>query len=306
MMMLPGFDPNQIKDLDRARDAIGMLLNLVEELKQENDALREDVQQLRDEVNRLKGEQGKPKIKPGKKTEGSDHSSEKERRQSKKRRRRRKINRIKIDREEKLKVERSQLPEDAKFKGYEAVTIQDLVIKTDNVRFLKEKYYSPSLHKTYLASLPAGYKGEFGPGIRSLVITLYYAAEMTEPKIVEFLDNMGVLISEGQVSNLLIKDKDSWHAEKDAVYLAGLQSSSWQHVDDTATRVNGENQHCHIVCNPLYSAYFTRSRKDRLTVINILANQFETQFLLNEQTEVWLQTFTVPQWVQAAIAQWPQ
>lgn len=304
--MLPGFDPNQIKDLDRARDAIGMLLNLVEEFKQENDALIEDVQQLRDEVNRLKGEQGKPKIKPGKKTEGSDHSSEKERRQSKKRRRRRKINRIKIDREEKLKVERSQLPEDAKFKGYEAVTIQDLVIKTDNVRFLKEKYYSPSLHKTYLASLPAGYKGEFGPGIRSLVITLYYAAEMTEPKIVEFLDNMGVLISEGQVSNLLIKDKDSWHAEKDAVYLAGLQSSSWQHVDDTATRVNGENQHCHIVCNPLYSAYFTRSRKDRLTVINILANQFETQFLLNEQTEVWLQIFTVPQWVQAAIAQWPQ
>lgn len=89
------------------------------------------------------------------------------------------------------------------------------------------------------------------------------------------------MISEGQVSNLLIKDKDSWHAEKDAVYLAGLQSSSWQHVDDTATRVNGENQHCHIICNPLYSTYFTRPRKDRLTVI-------------------------VPQWAQAEIAHWLQ
>lgn len=304
--MLPGFDPNQIKDLDRARDAIGMLLNLVEELKRENDALREDVQQLRDEVNRLKGEQGKPKIKPDKKAGGSDHSSEKERRQPKKRRRRRKVNRIKIDREEKLEVEQSQLPEDAEFKGYASVTIQDLIIKTDNVRFLKEKFYSPSLHKTYLASLPVGYKGEFGPGIRSLVITLYYAAEMTEPKIVEFLDNMGILISKGQVSNLLIKDNDNWHAEKDEVYLAGLQSSSWQHVDDTATRVNGENQHCHIVCNPLYSAYFTRPRKDRLTVIDILANRFETRFLLNEQTMEWLQTFAVPRWAQAAIAQWPQ
>ena len=65
--MLPGFDPNEIKDLDRAREAIGMLLNLVEELKQENIALREQVQELRDEVNRLKGEQGKPEIKPGKK-----------------------------------------------------------------------------------------------------------------------------------------------------------------------------------------------------------------------------------------------
>lgn len=304
--MLPGFDPNKIKDLDRAREAIGMLLNLVEELKGENNALREDVQRLRDEVNRLKGEQGKPRVKPGKRAGGSDHSSEKERRQPRERRRRRKVNRIKIDREEKLEVERSQLPGDAEFKGYEEVIVQDLVIKTDNVRFMKEKYYSPSLHKTYLASLPAGYKGEFGPGIRSLVITMYYAAEMTEPKIVEFLDNMGISISKGQVSNLLTKNNDKWYAEKDAVYLAGLQSSSWQHIDDTATRVNGENQHCHIVCNPLYSAYFTRIHKDRLTVIDILANQSESRFLLNERTTEWLQTFTVPQWAQAAIAQWPQ
>ena len=241
--MLPGFDPNQIKDLDQAREAIGMLLNLVEELKQENINLREQVQELRDEVNRLKGEQGKPPIKPGKQGGGSDHSSEKERSRPKKRRRRRKAKQVQIDREEKLQVERSQLPKDAEFKGYEPVIIQDLVIKTDNVRFLKEKWYSPSLQETYLAALPAGYQGEFGPGLRSLVVTLYYAAEMTEPKIIEFLENMGILISAGQVSNLLIKNQDNWHAEKEAVYLAGLQSTIWQHVDDTATRVNGENQH---------------------------------------------------------------
>jgi hypothetical protein len=304
--MLPGLDPNQIKDLDQAREAIGLLLNLVEELKQENMLLREQVQELRDEVNRLKGEQGKPPIKPGKPGGGGDHSSEQERHRPKKRRRRRKTQQIRIDREEKLQIERSELPEDAEFKGYEAVIIQDLVIKTDNVRFLKEKYCSPSLGRTYLAELPAGYRGEFGPGLRSLVVTLYYAAEMTEPKIIEFLENMGIRISAGQVSNLLIKKQDDWHAEKEAVYLAGLQSTSWQHVDDTATRVNGENQHCHIVCNPLYSAYFTRPRKDRLTVIDILANRFETQFLLNQQTCEWLQTFGTPQWAQAAIAHWPQ
>jgi hypothetical protein len=304
--MLPGFDPNQIKDLDQARAAIGILLNLVEELKQENIMLRAEVQELRDEINRLKGEQGKPPIKPGKPGGGSDHSSEQERRRPKQRRRRRKNQQVQIDREEKLQIEQNQLPEDAEFKGYEPVIIQDLVIKTDNVRFLKAKYYSPSLQKTYLAELPAGYQGEFGPGLRSLVITLYYAAEMTEPKIVEFLENMGILISAGQVSNLLIKKQDHWHAEKKAVYVAGLQSTTWQHIDDTATRVNGENQHCHIVCNPLYSAYFTRPRKDRLTVIDILANRFETQFLLTEQTVKWLQTFATPQWAQAVITHWPQ
>jgi hypothetical protein len=37
---------------------------------------------------------------------------------------------------------------------------------------------------------------------------------------------------------------------KTAIYAAGLRSSPWQHLDDAATRVNGQNEHCHVVCNP--------------------------------------------------------
>ena len=53
---------------------------------------------------------------------------------------------------------------------------------------------------------------------------------------------------------------------------AGLASSPWQHMDDTGTRVDGENHHCQILCNPLYGAYFTTARKDRLTIIDVLRN----------------------------------
>ena len=133
--MLTGFDPNQIKDLDGARQAIGLLLNLVEELKSENDALREEVQKLRDEINRLQGEQGKPSIKPGKKQPKQDHSSEKERRRPKKWRKGSKVDKVKIDREETLSLDQNHLPADAEFKGYEAVVVQDIQVKTDNVRF---------------------------------------------------------------------------------------------------------------------------------------------------------------------------
>ena len=35
---------------------------------------------------------------------------------------------------------------------------------TDNVLFRKEKFYSPSQRKIYLAELPPGYQGEFGQG----------------------------------------------------------------------------------------------------------------------------------------------
>jgi Transposase IS66 family len=305
--MLPGIDPNQITNLEGAQQVIIMLLNLVEELKQENERLRGEVQQLRDEINRLKGEQGKPDIKGDKKRRpAADHSSEAERHQAKRHRKRGKVYKIEVNREEKLIVDRSQLPADAQFKGYEPVVIQDIQLKPDNVRFLKEKFYSPSQQKSYLAQLPAGYEGEFGPGIRSLVMTLYYGSDMSEPKIAEFLQNVGVFISDGQLSNLLIKKNEPWHQEKRQIYLAGLVSSSWQHSDDTGTRVNGDNQYCHVVGNPLYTAYFTRPAKDRLTLIGLLQDVVEPPLLLDETTSTWLEQFDTPQWAQQVVTTWPQ
>ena len=304
--MINNIDPNQIKDLEGARKAIVMLLNLVEEVKGENEALRAEVQKLRDELNRLKGEQGKPNVKASKQPpKDNDHSSEKDRKKPEGWKKKSKVDKIKIDRTEKLKIEPEQLPADAEFKGYKAVVVQDIVIKTDNVRFMKAKYYSASEKKTYLAPLPAGYEGEFGPGVRSLIITQYYACGMTEPKIVEFLSYFNIIISAGQVSNILTKKNEHWHSEKDEMYKAGLESSSWQHIDDTATRVNGQNQHCQIVCNPLYTAYFTRPRKDRLTIIEVLQNIPSNMFILNEKTSNWLESFTVPKWVQQKMEQWP-
>lgn len=305
--MLTGFDPEAIQDLEGARTAIRALLNLVEELQAENQALRKEVAELRDEVNRLKGEQGRPEIKPNKKKEQStDHSSEKERRRPKSWRKGPKNDQIRIDRDERLDVDKSLLPADAEFKGYVENIVQDLRIRTDNVRFVKEKYYSPSERQVYLAPLPAGYDGQFGPGIRALVVTLYYAGGMTEPKILEFLSQFGVSISVGQLSNLLVKEQEPWHAEKDAVWRAGLESSAWQHMDDTATRVDGENQHCHILCNPYYTAYFTRPGKDRLTLIHLLQGTETLQLLLTPETTGWLDLFQTPVWAQRQVGGWPQ
>ena len=73
--MLAGFDPNSIEDLSGARQAIFMVLNLVEDLKAENEQLRKENQSQRDEINRLKGENGKPLIlRNQKKKETVDHS----------------------------------------------------------------------------------------------------------------------------------------------------------------------------------------------------------------------------------------
>jgi hypothetical protein len=161
--------------------------------------------------------------------------------------------------------------------------VQDILLRSDNILFHKQKYYAASTHKTYMAELPRGYEGQFGPGIKALTMALYYGMQASEPKILELFENVGVQISEGELSNLLIKGQTSFHAEKDAVYEAGLRSSPWQQTDDTLTRVDGQNQHCHVVCNPVYTAYQTRPTKERLSVLDVLRNGRPRTFRLNAE-----------------------
>jgi len=287
------FDLNSLQDLAQARECLVRLLNLVEEMAAENRALRAELQQLRDENNRLKGEQGQPSVKPDRKSSPvtpADHSSERERHKPKARQKGSKVDQIRIDREEVLTVDPTRLPPDAEFKGHEPVVVQDLRFQTDHVRFWKEKFYSATTRTTYLAELPAGYVGEFGPGVRALALVFYFGCQMTEPKIVTLFRNVGVSISAGQVSNLLIKDQDQFHLEKEAVYAAGLRSGPWQHLDDTATRVAGQNHHCHIVDNPLHTTFLTTPAKDRLTIIDVLCHGQPRRFRLNAEALGYLET----------------
>jgi hypothetical protein len=291
--MLGDLDINDITDLDDALDCIRELFNLLETLNQQILELKRQNQELRDEINRLKGEQGKPKIKPSKKNP-SQYSSEKERKKPKKRKKRSKKDRIKTHDSRICYADKSLLPKDAQFKGYDRVVVQDIKFEAHNTLFLKEKYYSPSLSKSYLASLPPGYEGEFGPGLKTLSLKLYFDANMTQPNILDLFTDAKINISAGQLSSFLIKDHDKFHKEKDAVYEAGLQSSPWQHMDETTTRFNAQNYYCQILCNPLYTAYFTTENKSRLTVIDVLTNFRDRSFLLNREAFTYFDIFRFP------------
>lgn len=255
-----------------ARQAIRALLTLVEELVAENQALRTELTQVKDELARLKGGSGRPKIPVGKSAgSGTDYSSEQERRAAPKPwQKRGKQDRVGIDRTERVAVDRARLPADAVFKGYETVVVQDLVLHTDTIAFEQEIWYSPSERRSYRAQRPAGYETSFGPHLRALVLTLAYAGQMSEGKILELVQGARIEISTGTLSTLLTEGRAAFEAEARDVLRAGLASSPFQHLDDTSTRVNGEGQYCQILCNPLYTAYQTTPKKDRRTVIEVL------------------------------------
>jgi hypothetical protein len=287
--MLEAIDLSGIRD-EKARQLVVRLLNLIETMSTDLRDARDENQRLRDEVNRLKGEQGKPTFKANTpKPPRVDHSSEEERRKPKARQKRAKKASLTIHREETLRVDLVSLPADAKFKGYEDVVVQDVLFRADNVRFHKEKYWARSTGETYLAPLPAGYEGQFGPGIKALAMTLYFGGNMSEPKILELYETIGIQISAGQLSRLLIKGQEAFHTEKAAVCDAGLESSPWQHTDQTSTRVDGQEQHCNIVCNPVYTIYTTTEQKGRLSVLDVLRNGRPRRFRLDEKALSYLE-----------------
>jgi len=288
--------PNEIAD-EQLAEAFRILLQLIEELYEENEKLKVENQKLRDAINLLKGEQTKPDIKPSGKRQNEDISSEKERKTqnpSKKKKSKAKKHKIKIDRIEVCKVDKSILPPDAEFKGYQDVTVQELLIKTDNVEYKKEIYYSPSQKKSYMGKLPQEIEGEFGAVVKSLICTLKHVVNVSEPKIEEFFDNFEIDISQASISRFLTKNNELFHQEKADIFRAGLQSTDYQQIDDTCSRVHGQNHYVHILCNPYYTAYFTMPRKDRLTVLDILRGDTESKsrgYCFNEEAFALLDEF---------------
>lgn len=262
------------------------LLNIIEAQATEIKKLREENQRLRDENNRLKGEQERPSFRKQTQNNNANFSSEEERKQTSEEDKKLRISKrdsLSIDETQICKIDAEQLPPDAVFKGYKSVVIQDIVIKPYNIEFKKAIYYSPSLNKTFVAPLPSGYQGEFGPRLKALLLELHHQNKMTESSLVEFLHNHGIHISAATVSRLLTERHEDFHEEKKAIVEAGLASFLPQQMDDTGARVNGKNYYTHILCNAFYTAYFTRANKERLTILEILT-QGELTFHFNEGT----------------------
>jgi hypothetical protein len=102
---------------ERARECIGLLLNLIESLTADLRKAQAEILYLREQLNRRKGggdKSGQAKEDPA---GAKSQSSEKERAETKLRTRRGKLERVRIDREEVLKLDRASLPADVQFKA---------------------------------------------------------------------------------------------------------------------------------------------------------------------------------------------
>ncbi len=286
-----------------AEQAVEKLLNVVETLCSYSQSLAAEVERLRQELDkkkRAKTTSQQNQDDDQQNQDDSQHSSEHRRKRDRKKRQdrdRRSFKDVKIHEEIECPVDPATLPPDAVRVEDEVKIVQDIEIKPRNICFLRHVYYSPKLRKFFRGPLPSGRdQGDFGADLRALILSLKYTGNMSEPKVREFLENFDVQVSSGSVSNILTKTADLFAEEFDAIVQAGLSSTTYQQTDDTSARVAGQFWHTHILCNPFYAAYFTRERKDRLTVLKVLQNSYDLRFQLNAETLALLRSeFNIPQ-----------
>jgi len=209
---LSDINPDLIQD-EQIKSMLTLLLNVIEGQQSRILDLEATNQQLRDEINRLKGEQGKPKFKP--KNKAKDISSERHIKAKNKgiKNKEAKKKNISIDKKELCEIDRSTLPSDAVFKGYETLIQQDLVFNRINTEFQIELWYSPSENKTY-RSHPANYTGYFGNNLKAFVLMMHNFADVTHSKLLGLLRGMDIEISSGSLQNILSENKETWIKEK--------------------------------------------------------------------------------------------
>jgi FtsZ-binding cell division protein ZapB len=176
--------PQGLKDIAKNLQArISDLIDQNEELYSEAEKLKRRNQELEDQIRILKGEKPVPKFKEAKDlTSAEIKDKKKDKNKTPRAPRRKKIN-LGVDETIDLKVDRSKLPAGAVHKGYRQITIQEILFERHNICFNIERFFDPSTGKVIEAEMPIEYKGyEFGPTLRSFIVTQYFESDSTHYK----------------------------------------------------------------------------------------------------------------------------
>ena len=163
-----------------------------------------------------------------------------------------------------------EIPEGSVRHGRESYTIQELEIKAKSVRYWLEQWLTPE-GKTISGCPPESLHGHhFGPHLQAFVLLQHYGCAVTQPQLLELLWDAGISISTGELSNLLTKGHDEFHAEKDELLATGIRCSHYLQTDDTGARHKGQNGYCTVIVNDLFTWFGTTGSKSRENFLTLL------------------------------------
>ena len=160
-------------------------------------------------------------------------------------------------------------PTGSRFKGYQDIVVQDLLLAPRVIRYRRERWLTPD-GRTIVAPLPAGIVGGFGPALRRFVLAGHVQGQVTSERLTALLEGIGIAISKRQVVRLLTGRLDTFVTEDREVLRAGLASAPWISVDDTGARHAGRNGVTTQIGDGRFTAFRTSLSKSRTNFLDCL------------------------------------
>ena len=285
--------------------AMQALTDEIDQLRQENDKLTnkvafllELVQLLRDEIAILKGQKPRPQF-PSSKLESKQNNNDQSKSpnpnnpnpskkskpgQPKGKKRKKKKTVLEIHSE--VVLQPTVIPEGAVFKGFRPYSVQDITVKTNHTRYLRARYKLPD--GSYIeGELPPDILGHYGPELITYILDQCHSCRVTEPLLLAHLRARGVLISAGQLNNILIQNNAAYEQEVNELLAAGVEADHQVQVDDTGGRHDGDSQYTTIIGNQWFSVFTTTDSKSRINFLKLLQSGRD-HYLVNEDTIAYL------------------
>jgi len=270
------------------KERLDIALNAIAQLQEEN-------QRLKDEIAMLKGQKPRPKIPPSalEGAKSKDKQNDKNKLFRGKHPRRKKTAHLEIHARNRIKPE--SIPAGAVFKGCQKFAVQDIILRPYNTIYELERWQLPD--GTYLTGkLPENIQGHYGPQLVCYILHQYYGCRVTEPLLFVQLKEIGVLISEGQLSNILIQAKEAFHQEKNELLPAGIAATGQVKVDDTGARHRGHNGYSTIIGNEYFTYIVSTDSKSRINFLQVLHGD-SPRYLINEDTMEYIESIKPSHWL---------
>ena len=276
---------NKLSASSDVKAIIIALMNLVEELKKENETLRKENEELKAKIRELSGQNPKPDIKANVSPKTESTVSEDKNHTKKRGVSRERV--ISIDKEKIYESPEEYCPnckgQKMHFHSKDVVITQDIIFKRENIKHTFTTAICPCCGHTSRAKLPDEYGGtHFGSGLRAYISIQHYECRVPEKKIHKFLTAVGIVISETEIDKLLLDNGSLIEPSVRIIHERGISVSSYTQMDETGWRTKGRNNYLYYHGSDRFSYFEIADKRNHQTAERILTEQGRSKPLLTD------------------------
>jgi len=283
-------NPAKIKSLGGAKKAIDRLINAFEELASQVRKLIAENERLKRENERLRKQSKKPLF--DKKAKSQDYSASKKlERKSSSWRKSRKKKKIKINSQVRLEETETCSCGSQKFtliRTWEKI-VQGIEIRRNNIKYLGRDKKCLHCGKIHRSIIPENIRDkEFDSNLTAWVSVLKHDCRFSQLLIHKFLTSLGIIISRGQIDNILLENSKKLEDPYSCLRFQGIKRSQYLNSDATGFKrrtPDGKfiNQHLHFAGHQFLSLFKITRKYNSATLANrVLGKQAEDKLYISD------------------------